>query len=399
MTIIRHLPIAILSLLLVYILALAPKGIVPFTLLISLFCAIDLWRRKQFSVPEFTLLWKLYFAFLGFAAVSLLWSIAPAQTAATFTKLILLSLMPIILLTFIHKTPRARLDYYANILFWVVLSACLFSFFVSVFRGEFLTLIRAMGIAYDTNNQLFSIQFGHFEQMSNKSVTLVFSLALVMLACLHNHKRKQYALALMTVLMVLVSTTESVKLALAVAVLAFLMAKISVPFTKYVYIFVMLIGTVLIVPVMQSDLQAQLDTLPALEFVKEAHISERLVIYKDYAELAAQKPLLGHGGDIATLLAAKEGQGQHYHPHNIILQIIYEFGFLGAGLFLLFFARAMRQIAAQDSAVAIWGFTAIAGTFASGQFAFDMWQSWQLTLWVLVAAGLSYSFKISRNFT
>lgn len=70
--------------------------------------------------------------------------------------------------------------------------------------------------------------------------------------------------------------------------------------------------------------------------------SGRLVMWKDAAQMIAQKPL-GHGSD-QFKYTAKSAKGASRHPHNALLQIFFEWGIIGGTAFLLLIALILRII-------------------------------------------------------
>jgi len=64
--------------------------------------------------------------------------------------------------------------------------------------------------------------------------------------------------------------------------------------------------------------------------------SGRLVVWKSTIEAIKETPLMGHGSGTFRSNMART-KGYHYnHPHNFILQFIYDWGFLGGGIAAMF---------------------------------------------------------------
>ncbi len=70
--------------------------------------------------------------------------------------------------------------------------------------------------------------------------------------------------------------------------------------------------------------------------------SGRLVMWKDAAQMIVQKPL-GHGSD-QFKYSAKSAKGASRHPHNLLLQIFFEWGLIGGATFLFLIAMIVRTI-------------------------------------------------------
>ncbi|MHA1598083.1 MAG: DUF1674 domain-containing protein [Alphaproteobacteria bacterium] len=133
----------------------------------------------------------------------------------------------------------------------------------------------------------------------------------------------------------------------------------------------------------------------------------RLVIWRTAADHIASRPLLGHGLNASRALYGEQDRVKltfatddpsrtwvnnfepiPLHPHNGVLQIWLELGAVGAALLAVFLLLLLRTAATGRSERAAWaaGF----GLLATGLFMFSLsfgaWQGWwQGTLWLMAA--------------
>lgn len=129
------------------------------------------------------------------------------------------------------------------------------------------------------------------------------------------------------------------------------------------------------------------------EFVqKKASGQLREYYYFVYAKESGLKPLFGHGFE-ASQQFSPDGLDAYKsrnktnnlrirrmtafpHAHNFPLQIIFEFGYVGAALFLFAIWRALNFKLSANKAPVIGG--ALGATIALIMFAYSIWQSWLL---------------------
>lgn len=148
---------------------------------------------------------------------------------------------------------------------------------------------------------------------------------------------------------------------------------------------------------------------------QKASGSIRQWLYFTYAEEALKRPLFGHGfkasqyytpSDVNRYLALSiergvpgygrnEEKGLKFpHPHNLPLQIIFEFGYFGTLLFLFGLWRLSRL--SLTSKQKPFQFAALGATLGFLMFAYSLWQSWlmgSLGIAMLFAMILQYQDK------
>jgi len=144
-----------------------------------------------------------------------------------------------------------------------------------------------------------------------------------------------------------------------------------------------------------------------------------------YAKESLKEPIIGHGlrsgrsfepADMRNYIAEGEARGGrvgkfvsvykdrrniNLHPHNIFLQIIFEFGFLGAILWLLAMWQMLKRLDEgfnPQSKPWMWG--AFGAGLGGIMFSHSIWQSWSLSIWatcIIVACTLCQGDRI-KNF-
>ena len=134
-------------------------------------------------------------------------------------------------------------------------------------------------------------------------------------------------------------------------------------------------------------------------------------IFYVYAHEASKKPFFGHGlnstkyfspENIDSYFAAIENDASlrpllnmvqtsrvvAAHAHNLFLQIIFEFGYVGALLLLAAVWQFFARLEALPKAQAIWIWGAIGAGLGAVMFSYTLWHSWLM-------AALGYSFFLA----
>ena len=148
---------------------------------------------------------------------------------------------------------------------------------------------------------------------------------------------------------------------------------------------------------------------------QKASGSIRQWLYFTYAEEALKRPVFGHGfkasqyytpSDVNRYLtlSIERGAGRYGrdeekglkfpHPHNLPLQIIFEFGYFGTLLFLFGLWRLARLSLVSKQKP--FQFAALGATLGFLMFAYSLWQSWlmaSLGIAMLFAMILQYQDK------
>ena len=160
-------------------------------------------------------------------------------------------------------------------------------------------------------------------------------------------------------------------------------------------------------------------------FIQKGAAEAREWLFYVYAKESLKEPIIGHGlrsgrsfepADMRNYIAEGEARGGrvgnfvranknkrniNLHPHNIFLQIIFEFGYLGAILWLLAMWQMLKRLDEgfnPQSKPWMWG--AFGAGLGGIMFSHSIWQSWSLSIWatcIIVACTLCQGDRI-KNF-
>lgn len=107
------------------------------------------------------------------------------------------------------------------------------------------------------------------------------------------------------------------------------------------------------------------------------------------------------GGPVGYFARANKNRPNiNLHPHNIFLQIIFEFGYLGAILWLLAMWQMLKRLdEGFDPQSKPWMWGAFGAGLGGIMFSHSIWQSWSLSIWatcIIVACTLCQGNRIKN---
>lgn len=134
----------------------------------------------------------------------------------------------------------------------------------------------------------------------------------------------------------------------------------------------------------------------------------RIFIWHFVMNKYLEKPLLGQGFASSKKIQISDNELVHYeskilsplplHPHNNILQILFETGLIGFILFILFISKLFRNInklvnESQFDLLAI-SYACFANYFIIGMISFSMWQTWFVCtgVWIMILLTMIYQY-------
>lgn len=351
-------------------------------------------KLKQLGLQQFT----FAIPFLIFMGFSVFWSSAENAGFSYFTLILVVIFTTCLLVAFKELAPSQQ-DKYRHLLS----ASLLFGIIASLIIGSYPLFWPELSIlAWEISNQA---TFANIEliRQSNRSLSLI-PIFLFPLAGFYWRRARWLFIPLIPITLYLTANSNS-----QTAFLAMLLGLIVAVFSYfYKYngkklIFIVTAAGLLISPaIFLKSFEHNLVQKYAPQIVKQkASGKYREWIYYTYANEALSRPLAGHGIrssknfspvnlDNYIKLAEEQrmiavDQAKLAHAHNFPLQIIFEFGYLGAILFLAAFwcllnVRFIRL-----------GSTARAATLAAIcgllLFAYSLWQSW-----LLCSLGLLYFY-------
>lgn len=194
------------------------------------------------------------------------------------------------------------------------------------------------------------------------------------------------ALLALTLAMALFSNHQTSMVALSLGVVIFVIAHVSIKASALIAAAMWCVAVTFVVPVAQFAYERKLHLEPAVPLT----LQHRFVIWGYTAEQITKKPIFGVGvGSTQPIDEARpdaerfrevDGTIFHWrtgsHPHNIFIQVIYEFGALGGVLFMalgLAIAWAASRLPNPDAAHNLAAF-ATATVMSSSTFGlFELW--------------------------
>ena len=367
------------------VLGTATKGFAPLMAISGLMASIAvLMQPEKFKQVE---LRKFIFAlpFLFFVGFSLLWSQAE-NAGSSYIVLILVVLF----------TASLRISFMAMSLedqdrFKHLLSASLlFGIIVSISIGSYPLFWPELPKQVDIISTQVSFANLELLRQSNRSLSLI-PVFLFPLAGFYWPRAKWLLIPLIAIIFFITANSDSqtALLAMLLGTIAFVFAY----FYKYdgrKLIFTATAIGLLLSPILfLKSFENNLVQNYAPQIVKQKASGEyREWIYYTYANEALSRPLLGHGlkstkdftpDNLNSYIKLAQERSLPYslaHAHNFPLQIIFEFGYLGAILFLaaLWWLLNLRFDKFNRATHA----ATLAAIYGLLLFAYSLWQSWLL---------------------
>ena len=244
----------------------------------------------------------------------------------------------------------------------------------------------------------------HFEllrQVNSALSLLPIFLFLLGLAWHAKSTKLIYGALGVALLVTAVSESQTSLLSMLLGLTAFALAKISRHLGRRLVFAALTICTLCAPPIFIAAYENNWIEKYAPNIVTERGAGEiRQWLYFVYAKEAVSRPLFGHGLNgtkyfapqnlesyakpvlnkpkVSTFAtAALESGVVAAHAHNIFLQLIFEFGYLGALLILATIWQGFKRLdAALDDAAGVWMWGAIGAALGTLMFGFTLWHSW-----------------------
>ncbi len=367
------------------VLALATKGFAPLLAISGSMALIAIlmqpakfrqveWRKFTFALP-----------FLFFMGLSLLWSQAENGHRSYFILLLVIVFTACLRITF-KGLPLKEQDRFKHLLS----ISLLLGIIVSISIGSYPLLWPGLSIL--TNNFSDQFTFANIEllRQSNRSLSLI-PVFLFPIAGFYWHRARWFFISLISIAFFITanSNSQTAFLAISLGTIAFVFSY----FYKYdgrkLIFAVIAIGLLFSPIIFLKSFENNLVRNYAPQIVKQKASGEyREWIYYTYANEALTRPLLGHGlnskinfspDDQHNYIKLAQERNVPYslvHAHNFPLQIIFEFGYLGAILFLAAFWWLLNL--RFDNAGRLTHAATLAAICGLLLFSYSLWQSWLL---------------------
>jgi O-antigen ligase len=390
------------------VLGLATKGFAPLLAISGsvAFIAflIQPGKLKQIKLSEFI----FALPFLFFIGLSLLWSQSENDGSSYFVLLMVVAFTACLLFAY-ESLPVDEQDKFKRLLN----ISLIIGIIVSISIGSYPHIWPELS----TLTEEFSKQhqFANIEliRQSNRSLSLI-PIFLFPLAGFYWHRARGFFISLIAAAFFISanSNSQTAFLAMLLGIIVFVFAD----FYKYdgrKLIFTATAIGLLASPVIfvKSFENNVVKNFAPQIIQQKASGAQREWIYYTYAKEALAKPVIGHGlrsthnfspDNLNSYIKLAEDRGVYLasreniaHAHNLPLQIIFEFGYLGAILFLLAFWWLLNlhfanlRLAAHAATLA-----AICGLLL---FSYSLWQSWLLSTFGFLYFYMSILYPTERS--
>lgn len=332
---------------------------------------------------------KLELVFLFWAGASAIWSI---DTVSSVTSFVRVSAILLVGLCVKHNIGLLE-SYYPKIQRTLIAGTvtAIMLFFIEYY------LNGALSKSYRGIFQNQQEAFFYFYMLDRGCALLSITAWVVMGILLNEHK---YCVATIFYSLIfsvlLVSDSLASFVAFAAAGLVFLLGRlVSIKILKLVSIF-MVIGS-LMMPVFAylgnpSELAEKFTFLPD-------SAKHRLFIWNHIAKKSEDHLLLGIGINSSRIVSLTDSETIMYnnnqwsllplHPHNNVLQILFELGVVGFILFLALVyktAAAIKNISKKHKNYALVSYACFINYYVIGMISYSIWQSWWVSsgIWVAI---------------
>ncbi|MBL96679.1 MAG: hypothetical protein CMF52_02595 [Legionellales bacterium] len=367
------------------VLGLATKGFAPLLAIAgsTAFIAV-LMQTEKLQQVEFRK-FILALPFLFFMGLSLLWSQAENAGRTYFALILVVVFIACLRITF-KSLPLDEQDKFKHRLS----ASLLFGILISISVGSYPLFWPELSIAVNNiSNQLTFANIELFRQ-SNRSLALI-PVFLFPLAGFYWHRARWLFISLIAITFFITanSNSQTAFLAISLGTIIFLFAYFYKYEGKKLIFSVSAIGLLLSPIIFMKSFENSLVQHYAPQIIKQkASAEQREWIYYTYANEALSRPFIGHGlrstknftpenlNNYIKLAQERNIPHSLVHAHNFPLQVIFEFGYLGATLFLAAFWCLLNL--RFDNAGRATHAATLAATCGLLLFSYSLWQSWLL---------------------
>jgi O-antigen ligase len=321
---------------------------------------------------------------IGISSISLLWAEYFETSKEKVFKLLALLPAQVLLISLATSLNKEQLKPLANCLPIGFLIACGLLIFEIITQGTLHNIIRGEDTFVVTDPDAFNrgavalalYSFPVFALLSNKlsKATAILVTFLPVIAAISISEALASQLALILGLMFLFAFPYKNKISLKILKFAILTLILAAPFcVSFVY-------------------QNFAASLQEISFMANGYAGHRLEVWDYVSRYAMQNPLLGFGIEATGDIKDFETGGIFYHlsdilhPHNFVIQIFIEFGFLGLaiamGLIYALFTNIEKLSIAKQKII----LPTLMATLVPAAFSYGLWQGLWLGLMFHIAA-------------
>jgi exopolysaccharide production protein ExoQ len=387
-------PFAIGAVLIVPFALFMPKSLTPLFILLAL-CGLysGFGQIRSLAIPSKPLI-VFWAGSIFLFTVSWLWSIAPYETLR-----LILPVAGLIFLGIVTTNLAFKIDIYersfvcrsiaiGSTIGFIVLCVEVFSplFFTNFFFSLF-------------KNVKFSVSY-NYETILRNGANIAALVVFPAIAVTWRSKIRPFAvmLVVLAVVTLVVSKAGGALFALLIGLTAIVVTCV---FRRHVRIF---FGSILIV--FALAMPVIVSVLPSAGDIEERYpnfpnsVYPRIFIWQSSAKYIFENPILGKGFNSSRAISKPEDRVEYstrvlkntrasvpipLHPHNAILQIWLELGFVGIGSFLALLLILIKRIEQLSSSLAMRAFAygSFFSAFTIANVSYGIWQNWWISvLWL-----------------
>jgi len=358
-------------------------------------------RTKRLALQKPPAIILALIAFFAYASLTVLWSPFPLPASEQILQFLLI-LLPFLVLIYYtkHAAPlvaqKAVRFIYWSFLFAIPLLAVELFFNQPAYRA----FLYIFSFAPDGTFGSGELDTRAIHRGATTISVMIFLLAAPFSK--NGHRRYAFIFLLVWLLLTYYSPSQSAFTGTFIGILATGFAFLQRRLTHYILVIGLAAGFIFAVPLSVLNYKTNFsEKYLSKDIMKEAHISMRSDTYYGISKQILKKPVFGHGLEasrsIKSLVDEQTGKRLHFslHPHNFILQILFETGYMGGFLFWVVFYLMLAKIRQYEASLQPFMYGTISSVAVISLFAFGFWQTWWLTSLGLVI--IAFMQKLYMN--
>ena len=398
--------------------AFAAKGFAPILALAGLFSLIALISNLQTfvsqSIGQQVKEYSYALAFMAYAFLAVFWSSYEAALSSFLTATGII-VFTIAVIKTINQSDSHKRRLWEQLLITSMIAGCVLVMVIGPYNVYWPNIAADLNYPFELIRQV------------NRSLVILPIILMLLGAALPRNYRWLVVLGLACGFVVTYfSNSQSALLALCTGSGGLFLGYIAARFTRLI-IWICLAVSLLCAPFIHiaSYENKWVKNYAAKFLVQKGAAEAREWLFYVYAKESLKEPIIGHGlrssrsfepagmkdyiaegeargGRVGNFVSVnKDRRNINLHPHNIFLQIIFEFGYLGAILWLLAMWQMLKRLdEGFDPQSKPWMWGAFGAGLGGIMFSHSIWQSWSLSIWatcIIVACTLCQGNKMKKS--
>jgi len=325
----------------------------------------------------------IYFlgVFLAYLFLSTLWSVTPERSFEQAFRLSALAFFGLAAFSLVRSLTAAQRDN--------VVKCLIPALVIGIVTGSIYGLLQYTGAFVRPLVDFvgFEPAFSHYnsQRLNIAKTMLVTNLAFFSLLPLLWQRQKALAISAYFIFLAVCfySDSQSSLVACMAGGAVFALGQTSAKWTPKLTAVALILGLLLVLPLTQSPtLSVPLTKNLPTVLQQGASVKIRLKVYKFFGDQILTRPILGHGLEAGVKYTAPnidyQGVAQAIRtPHSILLQALFDLGYLGSALMLLVLLWPIRQIyVMRGPHMATALLLPLCVMIAAALFNFVIWRTW-----------------------